>query len=182
MKKLLLSLLSVILVVSMCVSCSTGVANTVKTTVETSTETTPSGVVSTDSYLNGTKLDDYVIIYNSADHDYSLRAAKYIQNEIFARTEVGIEIIEDNSQSTSDYEIIVGDTNRELSKSFSAPSRTTEFALNANETQIAMKGEYFVIAAAAYFFIETYVPQDNFDANVPKELCIHKPIVEEAKN
>ncbi|MBO5789167.1 MAG: alkaline phosphatase, partial [Clostridia bacterium] len=57
-----------------------------------------------------------------------------------------------------------------------------EFAILAEGGSVALEGDYFVIAAAAYFFIDTYVPNDDFRATIPQEVKIHEPIVKEAKN
>ena len=52
----------------------------------------------------------------------------------------------------------------------------------ADKNHIAINGDYFIIAAAAYFFVETYIPGKDFDSTVPKEVSIHSPITEEAHN
>jgi alkaline phosphatase len=45
-----------------------------------------------------------------------------------------------------------------------------------------MEGDYFVIAAAAYFFVETYIPDTYFESSIPKQITIHEPIQKEAEN
>ena len=133
------------------------------------------------SQINGVDLSEFAIVYSDEDHDYSKRAAEYIQSEILARTGLELALIEEDER-TADYEIVVGETSRDISARLDADTRYTQFAILAEDRQVALEGDYFIIAAAAYFFIETYVPRDDFSANIPKEVCIHEPIVEEADN
>ena len=133
------------------------------------------------SQINGVDLSEFAIVYSEEDHDYSKRAAEYIQSEILARTGLELALIEEDER-TAEYEIVVGETSRDISARLEADTRYTQFAILAEDRQVALEGDYFIIAAAAYFFIETYVPRDDFSAEIPKEVCIHEPIVEEADN
>ena len=47
---------------------------------------------------------------------------------------------------------------------------------------IALEGNYFVIAAAAYYFMETFALTDAQVSSVPEVAEVHQPIVKEAKN
>ena len=132
--------------------------------------------------INGVPLEKYTIVYNSDDVDYSKRAAEYISEQIKVRTSVELVVKEDDEGNFA-HEIVVGETARDISKKLEAPKKnTTEFAILADDNHIALEGDYFVIAAAAYFFVETYVAGEYFDAQIPKETCVHEPIVKEAKN
>ncbi len=133
------------------------------------------------STLNGEKLCDYAIVYSDEDYDYSKRAAEYIQSKILARTGLELPLVED-SESERACEIVVGNTEREISAKADGEREGLEFAILAEEGKVALRADYFIIAAAAYFFIENYVPTDDFAAIVPEELKIHTPIVKEAKN
>ena len=133
------------------------------------------------SFLNGDPLGEFSIVYSEADHDYSKRAAEYIQAQILERTGLELPLIRD-TDPTAAYEIVVGQTSREISSRLTPPELSTQFAILAEDSQIALEGEYFVIAAAAYYFIETYVPQDDYDAQIPLSVTIHEPIVEKADN
>ena len=137
---------------------------------------------SSKSTLNGVKLKKYSIVYSDEDLDYAKRAAEYIQSKILERTGLEIPLIEDSDEAVSEYEIVVGNTEREISEKLNADTEGLEFAIMADENRIALEGEYFIIAAAAYFFIETYVPGADYDATVPEKVSIHTPIVKEAKN
>lgn len=131
--------------------------------------------------INGTPIEEFTVIYNSDDFDYSRRAAEYISQQIEARTSVKLEVKEDG-EGSFDHEIVVGETDRDISKTLEANSNSTKFGILATDDHVALEGNYFVIAAAAYFFIETYITGEYFDAQIPKETCIHSPIVKEAKN
>ncbi len=133
------------------------------------------------AYINGVSLGDYTIVYSEEDADYSKRAAEYIRDKIKERTGHKLGIIEDDASKT-DHEIVVGNTNRDISESLDADTEGLEFAVLADGGSIALEGDYFIIAAAAYFFIETFVPGGDHEATVPSEVMVHKPIVKEAKN
>ena len=132
--------------------------------------------------INGVNLKDYSIVYSDEDLDYSKRAAEYIQAEILERTKVRLDLVEDSDTPATELEIVVGNTERDISKKLDAETEGLEFAILADGGDIALEGDYFIIAAAAYFFIETYVPEAGCDTQVPEKVSIHTPIVEKAKN
>ncbi len=133
------------------------------------------------SFINDTNLKDFKIVYSEGDLDYSHRAAEYIRAEILERTGLDLPLVTDTEEA-SDNEIVVGNTNRSISASLNADTDGLEFAILAEGGSVALEADYFVIAAAAYYFIETYVPYDDFSASVPTEVTIRTPIVKEAKN
>lgn len=140
------------------------------------------GCKSANSSINGTKLKEFSIVYSDEDTSYSKRAAEYIQKMINERTGLTLPIIEDSASPVSEHEIVVGNTEREISTLLQAETQGLEFAIFSHAGDVALEGDYFIIAAAAYFFIENYVPKANFKASVPEEIKIHTPIVKEAKN
>ncbi|MBO5906599.1 MAG: alkaline phosphatase [Clostridia bacterium] len=133
------------------------------------------------STINGEKLSSYKIVYSADDHDYSYRAAEYIQSSVKTRTGVELKIVEDD-QTEGECEIIVGETSRSASASLDADCSRSEFAILSDGTKIALEGDYFLIAAAAYYFVETFVPTNNYQATVPSGVSVCEPIVKEAKN
>ena len=140
------------------------------------------GLFAGNNTINGELLRDYSIVYSDEDSDYSKRAAEYIQNEILSRTNIELDIVEDSETTKTDCEIVVGNTERDISKKLDADTKGVEFAIMADGDDVALEGDYFIIAAAAYFFIQTYIPNRDYAATVPEEVCIHTPIVEDAKN
>lgn len=133
------------------------------------------------SFINGVNLEEYSIVYSESDLDYAKRAAEYIKAEILERTGLDLPIVKD-TEAESEYEIVVGDTSRAISDRLDAETEGLEFSMLTEEGKIALEGDYFIIAAAAYYFIENYVPYDDFDANIPLGEQVHEPIVKEAKN
>ena len=131
--------------------------------------------------INGISIDEFTVVYNSDDVDYSKRAAYYISEQILEITSVRVPVKEDGD-GIFEHEIVVGETSREISKELDADTYGTEFAILADDDHIALEGDYFIIAAAAYYFIDTYVTGDTFNTQVPKKVSVHEPIVKEAKN
>ncbi len=197
MKKTFLSAIAVCMALLLCIGCTatpTPSRDTDGTTENTSPGTTAPAEVPTEamtdkqteavasSSINGVELADFAIVYSDEDHDYSKRAAEYIQTEILARTGISLALVEDSAESAAEYEIVVGETEREISARLDADTEGMQFAILAEDRQIALEGDYFIIAAAAHYFVETYVPEDDFSAVIPREVSIHEPIVEEARN
>ena len=132
--------------------------------------------------LNGVNIEDYKIVYSAAELDYNLRAAEYIQAQILKKTGRTVEIVEDDTAETAN-EILVGETNRSLSASLTAPGNLQmKFSLQANGTKIAMEADYFIIAGAAYYFVDTFIGKTNFENTVPSEKQELTPITKKAKN
>lgn len=135
-----------------------------------------------ESYINGVHLNSFTIVYSDEDYEYSKRAAEYIKSQILARTNIDIQIIEDSDQTSGEYEIVVGNTEREISARLDEETEGLEFSILTEEKQIAIEGDYFIIAAAAYYFVESCVPAADYSATLPLGSSVHQPIVKEAKN
>lgn len=132
--------------------------------------------------LNGVDISQYTVVYSQEAPDYCQRAAEYIQSQIKERTGVAIPICEDSSGEYA-HEIIVGDTDRPLSKSILPRSRDMKFCFKADKDHIAMNGHYFMIAAAAYYFVQTYIPGSSFKSEIPTDTITEcKPITEKPNN
>ena len=131
--------------------------------------------------LNGRGITAYTIVYSETAPAYNQRAAEYIQTQIAERTGYTLEVKTAESGSYPN-EILVGETDRKLSQKLDAKTENVEFAMLADRKHIAMEGDYFIIAAAAYFFVENYIPGNEFESTVPKEVAVHEPITEEANN
>ena len=133
--------------------------------------------------LNGVSLSEYAIVYSATAPDYTERAANYLSNEIFERTGILLTVLSDQQQTvTLAHEIVVGETNRAISQTLDAETNGLQFAILADDAHIAMEGDFFVIAAAAYYFMETYFTADTRGITVAKETTVNEPIVKEAKN
>lgn len=133
--------------------------------------------------LCGDALSSYVIVYDKEASDYVVRAAEYIAKEILARTNITLPLVAlEDSTDVNAHEIVVGETARPISQSLNAETNGFEFALLANDDHIAIEGDYFIIAAAAYYFVQNYIPEKIFDIDVPQTVSICTPIVKEAEN
>ncbi|MBO5930862.1 MAG: alkaline phosphatase, partial [Clostridia bacterium] len=141
----------------------------------------PTGLTS--PVLSGDALSSYVIVYDKNASDYTVRAAEYIAQEILARTNITLPVLPiEESTEVNAHEIVVGETFRQISQNLNAQTQGLEFAFLADENQIAIEGDYFIIAAAAYYFVETYIPEAIFDIDVPQTISVCTPIVKEAEN
>lgn len=131
--------------------------------------------------INGKALSSFTIVYSENEPAYNQRAAEYIQGKIAERTGVTLQVKTAESGKNK-HEILVGETNRKLSQKLNAETNNVDFAIQADKNHIAMEGEYFIIAAAAYFFVETYITGNDFASTVPKKATIHSPITQKADN
>lgn len=131
--------------------------------------------------LNGVDVRRYSIVYSFEAPDYCKRAADYIQAQIKERTGVTLPVRE-ASGGTYSHEIIVGDTDRELSQEITPKTNKMEFYFLADENHIAINADYFIIAAAAYYFVETYIPGETFHSEIPQEVKTATPITQKANN
>jgi alkaline phosphatase len=131
--------------------------------------------------INGVSLQEFTIVYDFEGVDYNKRAAEYIKNTAKARYGIDLAIVDDGTSSDSN-EIVIGETSRSISTSLNAETEGFEFAILANGGSVALEGDYFVIAAAAYFFMETYASADAQVSTVPETVSVHEPIVKDAKN
>lgn len=157
MKAFMIRLLAIVLVLALCVGCAP---------------------LSKAPSLNGTKLNKYTVIYDAASPDYCQRAAEYIAAGILAHTGIEIPVCLADS-GTYDHEIVVGETDRAISMALDADTQGVEFALLADEDHVALEGDYFMIAAAAYYFVQTHIVGQT---DVPTEVTVCQPITEEANN
>ncbi len=134
-----------------------------------------------DATLNGADIAEYVIVYSEKEPDYNKNAAEYIRDSIHAVVGVELSIVTDDTPERA-CEIVVGETARAISATLNADAEGLAFATLANGTHIAMEGDYFVIAAAAYSFVNTHVTSAAFDATVPETITVGTPAMEAPKN
>ena len=133
--------------------------------------------------LNGVVLSDYTIVYAADADAYTVRAVTYIRDQIYARTGAVLNAVTDDVEIGSQHEIVVGETNRPISTTFDALDADIEgleFGLLAKDGHVAMEADYFVIAAAAYYFVATYITGEN--TAVPDTVQVCTPITEKANN
>ena len=131
--------------------------------------------------INGVKVAKYQIVCDEEGLDYNIRAAEYIRDAIAERAGIKVDIVDDSAKEGA-YEIVVGETSREISKKLDAECDGLEFAIMAEGGDIALEGDYFVIAAAAFYFVETYSFNPGQAIVLEDGTSICQPIVREAKN
>ena len=133
--------------------------------------------------LCGDALASYVIVYDQGASDYTVRAAEYIASEALKRTGITLSVQPIGADTAIHaHEIVVGETCRPISQALDAQTKGLEFAFLADADHIAIEGDYFVIAAAAYYFVENYIPEAIFDIDVPTTVSVCEPIVKETEN
>ena len=131
--------------------------------------------------INGVSLKEYTIVYDAQGLDYNKRAAEYIKSKVLELYQLELSIIDDD-ETTQAHEIIVGETSRAISESLNAETEGFEFAILSDNGSVALEGDYFVIAAAAYYFVETYLTIADAAVTIEETATIHQPITKEAKN
>ena len=132
--------------------------------------------------LNGTDISEFTIVYSQHAPDYCQRAAEYIQEKILERTGVELAVCTADS-GTYAHEILVGDTDRTLSQELRSKNQKMEFYLKADDKNIALNADYFIIAAAAYYFVETYIPGETFKSEISKDsITVAQPITQTPTN
>lgn len=133
--------------------------------------------------INGAHISQYKIVYSEDEPDYNLTAAQYIQSAIYKKTGYTLAILEDDARE-NDCEILVGHTSRSFSSTLKAPGNNAmKFNINASGTKIAMEADYFIIAGAAYYFAQEYIPTaSGVNITVPETLQTIEPIKEAPNN
>ena len=131
--------------------------------------------------INGVALGEYTIVYDEQGLDYNKRAAEYIKNTSKQRYGVDLPIVDDNS-SPKAHEIVVGETSRSISAVLDEETTGVEFSILAKDGSIALEGDYFVIAAAAFYFMETHALTDAQTSEISETAAVLQPITKEAKN
>ena len=169
-------LLSVLIILSLILSIS-GCKK--KEETPTPTPETPAEVMHTPMNYNGVSITEYRIVCDLEGLDYNLRAAEYIQSAI--KTVTGhTTVIVDDSAPKSAHEIVVGETSREISAELNETMEGVQFSMLTKDGTVALEGNYFVIAAAAYYFVDTYVKAG--DVEIADATLVREPIVKEAKS
>ena len=140
---------------------------------------TPDDPMHTAMNYNGVSIKEYQIVCNKEGLDYNVRAAEYIQNAIKNVTGYAPAIVDD-SEAEKSHEIVVGETSRQISTELNQTLSGVQFSMLTKGGKIALEGNYFVIAAAAYYFVDTYVKAG--DVEIADTTLVRDPIVKEAKN
>ena len=205
MKRIIALLMVLVMLLSVC-SCGSSPEETPSTTAPvttttTTTTTTPTTTTTTEppvpqptvpgleavsqevtATLNDVVLSDYTLVYAADADAYTVRAVTYIRDEIYARAGAVLNVVTDDMEVGARHEIVVGETNRPISDTLDADTEGMQFALLADNGHVAMEAERFVIAAAAYYFVETYITDRDVSAILPEVAQVRTPITEKPNN
>ncbi len=127
-------------------------------------------------------ISDYTIVIPQNATDYEQNAANYIKDMVLKQTGAELSVIKDTNKQKRN-EILVGDTSRELSQD-TAKTKTKglQFVINSDKKAIALSGDHFIIAGAAYYFVEEYITDSGIDINLPKTATVLMPTPKKANN
>ncbi|MBO7150800.1 MAG: hypothetical protein J6V82_03520, partial [Clostridia bacterium] len=171
--KRLLSAMCIIAILFSFAGCNRG-----STTTSSSTTTATTTSYETMS-INGVNVAEYQIVCDEDGLDYNTRASEYIQSAIKALTGHTLAIVDDENASAA-RQIIVGETSCELSAELDEVLEGVEFSMLAKGGSVALEANYFAIAAAAYYFVDTFVMGE--DVEIEDGTVVREPITKEAKN
>ena len=132
-----------------------------------------------DMSINGVSITEYQIVCDKEGLDYDLRAAEYVRGSIEQLTGTALEIVDD-AEAVGAHEIVIGKTARQISAEVNTELSGVEFSMLAKGGNVALYGNYFVVAAAAYYFVDTYVK--GGDVEILDGALTRTPIVKEAKS
>ena len=133
------------------------------------------------TYINGVHLSDYKIVY-ADENDYNLRAAEYIRDKAKANLNVDMTIVASSEDNGVGAAILVGETSRALSAETDHAENYCEFSFAVKGNEIALEGDTFVVAAAAYYFVENYATESDMNVMIDDCLYYGTPKQEKAKN
>lgn len=129
--------------------------------------------------LNGWALQDFTIVYSEKQPDYTARAALWLRDAIREKTGVELKLVTTEKQtSPAEHEIVVGETDRDISKALDANAEGFTCSYLARRGHVAMEGNAFAVAAAAVRFAEDYLS----GASVPAQITTAQPVTAAPKN
>jgi len=108
----------------------------------------------TEIKINENPIANYTIIYAEEELNFALNAAEYVRDGIKAATGAELEIKLDTEAEETEYEIVIGKTNRAVSaEAAKVELGGYEFIAAAKDKKVVLYGEEYMVAGAAYSFI-----------------------------
>lgn len=129
--------------------------------------------------INGVDVAEYQIVCDTDGNEYAPRAAAYIQESIKTLTGHTLAIV-DGENASAARKIVVGESSCALSAELDEATCGVAFSMLAKDGSVALEADYFVIAAAAYYFVDTYVKAG--DVTIEDGTLVREPIQKQAKN
>ena len=169
MKKPLSLILSLLLASTTLVGCATQSSDTTAADTEAGAEPAVSGV----SIINAEGKSDYKLIYDDALDLYN--SCRELKDAIYTTYSVNLFPEKSSKTAESEYEILVGQTNRAESAQVQAEISEAEYAIKLVGKKIVITSltERGIIAGVETF-ISTFVTSANKNLNVPENTFIKK--------
>ncbi len=120
----------------------------------------PMGVIK----VNGTDIKEYKVVYPKESDLVTYYTAVVISDYIYSCSGIKLEVTDD-SAAASEYEILVGDTNRAESN-IGIELTAEQYSLSANGNKIVLQGDYQMVGAAASVLINDYFMKDGESVDV----------------
>ncbi len=114
--------------------------------------------------INGISLKDYKIVYPKNSDLITRYTAEVIADYIYTNAGYKLEVIDDSKAETQ-YELLVGDTNRAASN-IGIELPADRYSLSISEGKVVMQGDYQMVGAAASTLINTYFAADGKTVDV----------------
>ncbi|MGM9643206.1 MAG: alkaline phosphatase [Eubacteriales bacterium] len=114
--------------------------------------------------VNGTDIKNYKVVYPKNCDLVTYYTAVVISDYIYSNAGVKLEVADDTVEA-SEYEILVGDTNRPESN-IGIKLTDEQYSLSANGKKIVLQGNYQMAGAAASVLINDYFANDGKPVDV----------------
>ncbi len=114
--------------------------------------------------INGVSLREYKIVYPKKSDLITYYTAVVISDYIYTNAGYKLEVIDDTKAETQ-YELLVGDTNRAASN-IGIDLPADRYSLSISNGKVVMQGDYRMVGAAAGTLINTYFAADGKDVDV----------------
>ncbi len=114
--------------------------------------------------ISGTDITDYKIVYPKGSDLVTYYTAVVISDYLYANGGVKLEVVDDSAEA-SEYEILVGNTNRAESK-IGIELGTDKYSLSQSGKKIVLQGSYHMVGAAAGALINDYLYGDGKPVDV----------------
>lgn len=112
--------------------------------------------------INGAKLEDYQIVYAEDDYGFGKTTANSLQDSLKELTGKIIEVVPDSAAETA-CEILIGDTSRSASASFSSDSLgELEYGYTASGTKVVINGTTYLLGVATNLFVDVLQPAELY--------------------
>jgi len=131
-------------------------------------------------------IGDYRIVVPTTASVYELYTAEFLRDHLYKQTGCALEIVKDNKAETAK-EILIGTTNREVSKQANAVSLgENEYILCQRDQKLVIVGKNEMVSGGVGALISKYLvsekPGKTVKLNVPSEFTPNVPEYTQSKN